>query len=150
MDDFELERFLGSWFEIARLDNAIEKDLDNVMSQYSLNTDGTIKVINSGYHRVEQHWKKTEGIARFRHNHQKGDFSVNFLSPVYKGYNIISVDEGYNYALITGSNLNYLWMMSRHKTIPEQIKRKYLKLASLIGFNTEALLWVNQDREDHQ
>lgn len=144
--DFELERYLGTWYEIARFDSRFEKNLDNVMAQYSLNGDGTVKVVNSGYHTKKQKWEKAEGIAKFRDAKNVGALKVSFFGPIYDGYNIISVDDQYNHALVAGSNLEFLWILSRQKILPQNIKEKYLKLAELIGYNPHNLKWVLHDK----
>lgn len=143
--DFDLNKYLGNWYEIARFDHRFEKHLDNVMAQYGLNDDGTIKVINSGYHKQKEKWEKAEGVAKFRGAKNIGALKVSFFGAIYEGYNVLAVDDDYNHALVAGRNLNYLWILSRQKILPQNIKDKYTKLAELIGYNIKNLIWVNHD-----
>lgn len=143
--DFDLDRFLGKWYEIARFNYKFEENIDNVIARYSLNEDGTVKVLNSGYNFIKEKWEKAEGIAKFRGDKTTGALKVSFYGPFYEGYNVIAVDDAYNYALIAGRNLDYLWILSREKILPLAIKTEYLKLAELIGYNLNNLVWVNQD-----
>lgn len=144
--DFDLYDYLGNWYEIARLDYRFEHNLDNVMANYSVNKEGNVRVINSGFNTVEGQWEEVEGIGKFRGDEHIGALKVRFFGPFYEGYNIIAIDNHYNYALVAGRNLNYLWILSRDKTLPQPIKEKYLKLSELIGFNVSKLVWVNHDK----
>lgn len=69
--------------------------------------------------------------------------------PFYASYNVIALDDNYQYALIAGKNLDYLWILSRSKTIPEEIKSSYLKIAKEIGYDTSKLIWVKHDRNNN-
>ncbi|MEN5055074.1 lipocalin family protein [Sphingobacterium kitahiroshimense] len=145
--NFDVNKYLGTWYEIARFDFRFEKDLDNVSAQYSLNEKGNVKVLNSGYNFIKKEWKKAEGIAKFRGNKDIAALKVSFFGPFYSGYNVVSMDD-YKYALVAGKNLNYLWILSRTKEIPESVKTKFLKIATEIGYDTSKLVWVKHDRTD--
>lgn len=147
--DFKVDNYLGVWYEIARFDFRFEKNLDNVSAQYSLNDKGNIRVFNSGFDTVKKEWKKAEGVAKFRGKKDVAELKVSFFGPFYSGYNIIALDDEYQYALVAGKNLDYLWILSRTKTIPEDVKSNYLKLATEIGYDTSKLIWVNHDRDDN-
>lgn len=146
---FDLNRYLGAWYEIARLDSRFEKDLNNVSAQYSLNTDRNVVVLNSGYNTVKKEWVKADGLAKFRGNQSEAALKVSFFGPFYAGYNVVALDTNYRYALVAGKDLNYLWILSRDKTIPEDVKTNYLKIALEIGYNTSKLIWVKHDRKDN-
>lgn len=148
VENFNVDQYLGTWYEIARFDFRFEKDLNNVSAQYSLNKKGNIRVLNSGYNFLKGEWKKAEGKARFRGKENIAALEVSFFGPFYSGYNVVALDEHYQYALIAGKNLDYLWILSRTKNIPETIKNKYLKIATEIGYNTSRLIWVKHDRND--
>jgi apolipoprotein D and lipocalin family protein len=148
VSNFDVEKYKGLWYEIARIDFKHEKDMDNVTAQYSLNEDGTVKVFNSGYNYKKQEWQKAEGKAKFRGGKNVGALKVSFFGPFYSGYNVIALDDDYNYALIAGKNLDYLWILSRTKEIPLDIKSKYLEIASQIGYDTSRLTWVKHDKEN--
>lgn len=138
---FDAKKFLGKWHEIARLDYRFEKNLDNVTANYSLNEDGTIKVVNSGYNYKKSEKQETTGVAKFVDSPDEGKLKVSFWGPFYSGYNVIDIDKNYKYALIAGKNRNYLWILSRETSIPEDIKEAYLKKAESLGFKTKNLIW---------
>jgi len=142
---FDKDKYLGKWYEIARFDFRFEKDLNNTTANYSVNDDGTIKVLNRGYNYVTGEWKEAIGKAKFIGDPTVAMLKVSFFGPFYAGYNVIALDSNYKYALISGSSLKYLWILSREKTMPEDIKANYLKIASEIGFPTDNLIWVKHD-----
>jgi len=142
---FEKEKYLGKWYEIARFDFRFEKDLNNTTATYTLRDDGLIRVYNRGYNYVTNEWKDAEGKAKFAGDPSVAMLKVSFFGPFYAGYNVIALDDDYQYALISGSSLKYLWILSREKTIPEEIKTAYLKIAQEIGFETDNLIWVEHD-----
>lgn len=147
--NFEVDRYLGTWYEIARLDFRFEKNLDNVSAYYSLDKKGNLVVSNSGFNKDKQVWKQAIGKAKFRDGKQIGKLKVSFFGPFYAGYNVIALDENYQYALVIGKNLNYLWILSRTKDIPDNIKTNFLALASEIGYDISNLIWVEHNRNDN-
>ncbi|MCB0515909.1 MAG: lipocalin family protein [Chitinophagales bacterium] len=145
--DFVLEKYLGKWYEIARLDYYWEnKNLTNVFAEYSLREDGMVAVKNSGFDEKKEKWEESEGKAKFRGDNTLAAFDVSFFGPIYGGYNVVSVDDDYQYALVFGRNLDYIWLLSRTTEMPEHIKEKYLKIAQNIGYETDKLTWVSQDK----
>lgn len=142
---FKKDKYLGKWYEIARMDFKFEKDLNNVTATYSLKDDGSIKVDNRGYNYVKKEWKQSIGKAKFVKESDEARLKVSFFGPFYAGYNVIEIDTDYQYALIAGNNLKYLWILSRNKSIPENIKQQYLKKAQSLGYDTAALVWTKQD-----
>lgn len=149
VDNFELNRYLGTWYEIARLDFKYEKDLNNTSAQYQLDKDGKVKVLNSGYNYIKQEWTSADGKAKFRDESDVAALKVSFFGPFYSGYNVVALDSDYTYALIAGKNLDYLWILSRTKEIPSSIKAEYLKIATDIGYDTSRLIWVEHNRDDN-
>jgi len=143
---FDSKKYLGKWYEIARLDFRFEKDLNNTTANYSFNKDGTIRVENRGYNYKTNKWKEAIGKAKFISSPDEARLKVSFFGPFYSGYNVLAIDNEYKYALIAGKNLNYLWLLSREKTMPENIKEEYLKKASDLGYNTSELIWVEHDK----
>ncbi len=113
---------------------------------YSLNKNGTLKVDNKGYHTKEEQWKQSIGKAKFVSDENIGMLKVSFFGPFYGGYNVIAIDPDYKYALIAGSSLKYLWLLSRDTSMPDEIKNNYLKIADEIGYNTAALIWVEHNK----
>lgn len=143
---FDLERYLGKWYEIARLDMRFEKNLNNVTATYSLNDNGTVKVNNQGYNYENNEWKQAIGKAKFVGDMNKAMLKVSFFGPFYAPYNVIALDENYNYAMVVGKNHKYLWILSREKTIPSNIKSDYLNQAKELDFPIEELIWVEHDK----
>ncbi|HVX51629.1 MAG TPA: lipocalin family protein [Chitinophagaceae bacterium] len=142
--NFNKTKYLGTWYEIARLDFRFEKNLSNVTATYSLNANGTIKVVNKGYAYKKGKWKQSVGKAKFAGNPSVAKLKVSFFGPFYAPYNVIAIDEDYKYALVAGKNLNYMWILSRYKTIPQAIKDAYLAIAEELGYNVSALTWTIQ------
>jgi len=143
---FDKAKYLGKWYEIARMDFRFERNLNNTTADYSLNADGkSIKVLNRGFDYTTHKWKEAIGKAKFVGNETTAMLKVSFFGPFYSGYNVIAIDSEYRYALVTGKNRNYLWILSRETTIPETIKREYLALAEKSGFKTSELVWVEHN-----
>ena len=144
---FETERYLGKWYEIARIDFKFERNLNNTTAIYSLNDNGTIKVDNQGYNTKKGKWEQAIGKAKLAGEDNVAMLKVSFFGPFYAGYNVIAIDDEYKYALIAGGSLKYLWILSRETTIPAAIKDKYLKLAEKVGFKTSDLIWIVHDKQ---
>ncbi|KIQ16422.1 lipocalin [Flavobacterium sp. MEB061] len=142
--NFDKAKYLGKWYEIARLDYKWEKDLNNVTAEYSLNEDGTIKVDNKGYNVKKDKWEESIGKAKFVKKDNVGMLKVSFFGPFYSGYNVVAIDPDYKYALVAGESLKYMWILSRETSIPENIKLDYLRKAQEIGYDTSELVWVKQ------
>lgn len=139
--DFDSKKYLGKWYEIARMDFAFEKGLTHCTAEYSLKEDGTIKVVNRGYKAKYGKWKESVGEARFIEDEKTGRLKVSFFKPIWAAYNILTIDDDYNYALIAGNNLDYLWILSRKPEIPSDIKDKYMDIAKGLGYKTDKLVW---------
>jgi apolipoprotein D and lipocalin family protein len=143
---FEVQKYLGEWYEIARLDHSFERNLNSVTATYTLNSDSnTIAVCNRGYNSQKKKWSEAFGKAKFQGDKSEARLAVSFFGPFYAPYNVIALDNDYNYALIVSNNLNYLWILSRYKTIPNEIKSNFLQKARDIGFNVDKLIWVEQN-----
>jgi apolipoprotein D and lipocalin family protein len=145
---FDSTRYLGKWYEIARFDFVFERNLNNTTAEYSINKDGSIRVENNGFNYIKGKWKKAIGKARFKEANTIAELEVSFFGPFYAGYNVIMLDEEYKYALIAGSSLRYLWILSREKTIPDKIKSEYLKAAEELGYKINNLIWVEQNKDN--
>lgn len=145
--DFDADRYLGKWYEIARVDNRFEKNLQRVTAQYHLDDDGSLIVLNRGYDTVKNEWKSAKGKAKFRSQKTTAALKVSFFGPFYGGYNVIALDPAYRYALVAGQNFDYLWILSRDTTIPEDIKASLIKTAQAIGYDTSRFVWVAHDKE---
>ena len=136
LNDFESKKYLGKWYEIARIDNSFEKNLTNVTAEYSLNSDGTIKVINKGYHKTKNKEKTIEGKAKII---DKGLLKVYFIPFFGADYNVLYVDSNYEYALVGGNKKNYLWILSRNDTLEDNIYDKLIQIALERGYDVKLL-----------
>lgn len=143
---FDKQKYLGKWYEIARIDFKFERNLNNTTAEYSLNKNGSIRVENRGYNIKKEKWTKAVGKAKFVKEDDIAMLKVSFFGPFYAGYNVIAIDPNYTYALVAGKNLKFLWILSRGTTIPDEIKTQYLKIAEEIGYNTSNLLWVKHNK----
>ncbi len=139
---FTLERYLGTWYEIARLDHSFERGLSQVTAEYQLRNDGGIKVINRGYDAQKQRWKEAVGKAYFVGEPNVGRLKVSFFGPFYGGYNIAMLDDDYQIALVIGPNTNYAWLLARTPEISAEQCAPYLAEATRIGVPTEAWIWL--------
>lgn len=143
---FDKEKYLGKWYEIARTDNRFQRGLTNAFAIYTLNVDGSIKVVNHAYNRKKQQWKSIVGKAKFVQSVDVGRLKVSFFGPFYGGYNVVAIDEAYENVLVLGDSPKYMWILSRHKTIPNQIKTSYLKKAEELGVHINQLIWAKHDQ----
>ena len=142
---FDLQRYLGGWHEIARLDHSFERGMSQVSADYSLNDDGSVKVVNRGYLAEENEWKEAIGKAKFVGAEDVGHLKVSFFGPFYGGYVIFELDQqGYQYAFVTSYNRDYLWLLSRQPQVSDALKQQFVQQADALGFDTGALIWVDQ------
>jgi apolipoprotein D and lipocalin family protein len=145
---FELERYLGRWYEIARLDHSFERGLTDVTATYTLRGDGGIDVVNRGFDAAKQEWREATGRAYFLGDAGVASLKVTFFWPFYGGYHVIALDQvHYRYALVAGPSRDYLWILAREKRLPETVMKDLLAVAQATGFDTKALIWVTHRRE---
>lgn len=142
---FEVERYLGTWYEIARLDHRFERGLTRVTAEYSLNQNGTVSVVNRGYNEETDTWARAEGIAKFRGERTVGSLKVSFFGPFYGGYHIVELDRAYQYALIAGPSKDYLWILARSPALDNATYQRLVETATALGFPTEKLIRVEHD-----
>lgn len=143
VQSFDLNRFLGSWYEIARNDHYFERGMDRVMAEYALREDGMVRVINSGF--KGGRYRSRQAIAKYpRQVGQPGLLRVAFFWRFYSDYRILMLSEDYSLALISGDSDKYLWIMSRTPRITEAQKDAVLREAAARGFDIDKLIWVNQ------
>jgi apolipoprotein D and lipocalin family protein len=142
VDNFELNRYLGDWYEIARLDHSFERGLEAVKAEYSLRDDGGIRVINSGRDSKTQVAQQAEGRAYFVEEPNLGHLKVSFFGPFFGSYVIFELDENYQYAFIAGNSRDYLWLLARTPEVSEELIDQFISRASLLGFDTSQLIFV--------
>ncbi|OHV07129.1 lipocalin family protein [Kushneria phosphatilytica] len=146
--DFDMQRYLGTWYEIARLDHSFERNLSHVTATYELREDGDIDVINRGFDMEKQAWDEARGRARFETDDpQLGRLRVTFFGPFYAGYNVLWVDERYQHAVVAGPTHDYLWLLARTPRPEERDYRLMLEQAHLNGFETDSLLRVTHQSD---
>jgi len=146
VDRFNLERYLGTWYEIARLDHSFERGLTRVTAHYSLRDDGGVRVINRGYSPRENKWKEAEGKAYFVGRSDRGYLKVSFFGPFYGSYIVFELDhENYQYALVCGPDKSYLWLLARKPEIEAGLKDILMEKARALGFDTSKLIYVKHD-----
>ena len=139
---FDMNRYLGKWYEIARLPNAIEKNLKNLTEEYSAISNDKFKVVTKAYNFKKGKWRQATGTIKYAGPEDVGMLEVSYFGPFYLSYNILAIDTDYRYALVSGSGLDYLWILSREMTAPDEIKSQFLSIAWKIGFKVEDLEWV--------
>lgn len=136
----DLDRYLGSWYEIARYDHSFERGLSHAKAAYTQNPDGTIRVRNSGI----KDGKPRTSIGKAKLTDTAGLLRVSFFGPFYSDYRVMMLSEDYNYALIGSGSSKYLWILSRTPVIPAEIQMQILDVASRRGYDTSKLIWVDQ------
>jgi apolipoprotein D and lipocalin family protein len=144
VNNFDAKRYLGKWYEIARLDHSFERGLEQVTATYSTMDDGGLRVINRGFNPDRQVWQQSIGKAYFTGSPSTASLKVSFFGPFYGGYNVIALDKDYQHALVCGPDKDYLWILSRTPTISPEVKQQMLDTATRQGFPVEKLLWVKQ------
>ncbi|EJF32820.1 MULTISPECIES: outer membrane lipoprotein Blc [Enterobacteriaceae] len=144
VQNFEAKRFIGTWYEIARMDHSFESGLNQVTATYSFMDDGGLRVINRGFNPDRQMWQQAEGKAYFTGDPSVAALKVSFFGPFYGGYNVIALDKDYRHALVCGPDLSYLWILSRTPTISHDLKQQLLAIAARQGFAVDKLIWVKQ------
>lgn len=143
---FELDRYLGKWYEIARLDHSFERGLIRVTADYSLRDDGGVKVVNRGFNPVKNEWEEAIGKAYFIDSPDIGQLKVSFFGPFYGGYNILALDKKfYQYALVSGPDRSYLWILARSSKLDSSKVNQLVDKARQLGFPVENLIYVPHD-----
>ena len=146
VDNFNIERYLGTWHEIARLDHSFERGLTSVSAEYSLRSDGGLRVVNRGYSKKENKWKEVEGKGYFVDRKDQGFLKVSFFGPFYGSYVVFDLDrENYSYALVCGPDKSYFWILARSSRIGDELKKRLVDKAAALGFDTKKLIHVRQD-----
>jgi len=142
---FEVHRYLGRWYEIARLDHSFERGLSHVTADYSMRDDGGVRVLNRGYSEESKEWKSAEGKAYFVQSPDQGYLKVSFFGPFYGSYVIFELDhKDYRYAVISGPDKSYLWILARTQQLAPELQQKLISSAAALGFDTTKLVFPEQ------
>lgn len=140
---FELDRYLGTWYEVARLDHSFERGMSNVTANYSMRDDGGVSVVNRGYKVAKGKWSEASGKAYFVGDADVGQLKVSFFGPFYGGYNILELDKDhYQYALVAGPDRGYLWILARSRKLDQDVLSALVNKAESLGFPTDELIYV--------
>jgi apolipoprotein D and lipocalin family protein len=146
--DFSLEQYLGTWYEVARMDHKFERGLSNVTAEYSLRDDGGVRVHNRGFNTSKGEWVEAEGKAFFIGDTSTGQLKVSFFGPFYASYNVIALDkEAYQWSLVAGPDTDYLWILSRTPELDQAIVDELISEAKTLGFKTDELIYVSQTQK---
>jgi apolipoprotein D and lipocalin family protein len=146
--NFDVQRYQGTWYEIARLDHRFERSLTRVSATYTPRDDGGVAVHNRGYDAQRGLWKEVRGRAYFVEDSSKGRLKVTFFWPFYGAYNLIVLDQdGYSFAMVCGPSRSYLWVLAREKTLPAPVLNGLISEAKRLGFATDGLIFVTHDDE---
>lgn len=140
---FELDRYLGRWYEVARLDHSFERGLEAVTADYSLRDDGGIRVINSGRDIDSGEIQQAEGKAYFVQDSTIGHLKVSFFGPFYGSYVIFELDQiDYQFAFVAGNSTDYLWLLARTPEVSQDLISQFEKSALELGFDIDKLIFV--------
>ena len=146
VNDFEVDRYLGTWYEIARLDHSFERGLSKVTAEYSLREDGGIRVLNRGYSKEKGEWSEAEGKGYFVYSEDIGHLKVSFFGPFYSSYAIFGLDkEDYQYAWVAGNNTGYLWLLAREPQVNDELIKAFEARAEELGFPVDELIYVEHE-----
>ncbi|MGA2506358.1 MAG: lipocalin family protein [Chitinispirillaceae bacterium] len=143
VDNFSLEKYLGTWYEIARMPVSFENDLHNVTATYSLREDGKVSVVNRG---IRSNGRETvaHGKAKFAAAQNIGHLKVSFFWFFYSDYIIVDLDSAYQYSMVAGSSTNYLWILSRKPQLDNVVLQQLLNNAKTLGYDTSKLIMTLQ------
>jgi apolipoprotein D and lipocalin family protein len=144
VDGLQADKYLGLWYEIARLDHSFERGLSNVSAEYAVREDGGISVLNRGYSSENNAWKSAEGKAYFVDKKTTGYLKVSFFGPFYGSYVIFKLDKDYQYAYVTSYSKDYLWLLARTARVSDAVKQDFINTANMKGFATDQLIFVDQ------
>ena len=140
--DFDLDRYLGTWYEIARLDHSFERGLTRVSAEYSLRPDGGVRVLNRGFNAAKNRWQEAEGRAYFVLDPNTAYLKVSFFGPFYGAYIVTELDADYRHVLVSGPNHDYLWILARTPQLEAAVRDRLVARAQALGFATDELIWV--------
>lgn len=146
VDNFDANRYLGQWYEVARLDHSFERGLSHISATYTARDDGGINVLNKGFSIEEQEWQVAEGKAYFVDKKDQGHLKVSFFGPFYGSYIVFELDhKNYQYALVSGPDRSYFWLLARTPVLDKELQTELIAKASAQGFDTDKLIFVDHN-----
>lgn len=142
--NFDLDGYLGTWYEIARLDHRFERGLTAVSASYSLRDDGGVKVVNRGYNIEDRKWEEAIGRAFLVGEPDIGRLKVSFFGPFYGGYNIIALEQAVSEcSMVAGPSRSYLWILCRQTNPDKAVVGKLVAHAERLSFAVDELIFVD-------
>lgn len=141
VEELDVNRYLGTWYEIARFDHKFERGMEQTKATYTLREDGDIDVLNTGVKDGEP----TEARGKGQLTDTPALLQVSFFWPFYSDYRVMMLDSAYQYALVGSGSDDYLWILSRTPKLADDVKDSILNEAKRRGYKTEELIWVKQD-----
>ena len=145
---FDVQRYQGHWYELARLDHAFERGMTDVSATYTAQADGSVRVVNRGYAPASGQWREAVGKAQFTGAPTTASLKVSFFGPFYGGYHVAALDPDYRWALVVGPTTGYAWILAREKHIAPAQQNAIVAQAHALGVDTAALIWVTHERQD--
>jgi apolipoprotein D and lipocalin family protein len=145
---FAVDRYLGTWYEIARLDHRFEEGLTDIQATYSLESDGSVKVLNRGKQVSNGQWREAVGKALFTGKRDEGSLKVSFFGPFYGGYHVAALDPDYRWSLVVGPDRDYFWILSRDPHLSPALRDQLIHRAQTLGIATDRLIWTPQQGKD--
>ena len=145
---FDQNRYLGTGYEIARLNHSFEHGLSEVSATYDVNPDGSIAVLNRGFDQEEGEWREAEGVARFVQSPDIAHLKVSFFGPFYGSYVVFELGENYDYAFVSGFDGSYFWFLARTPRVSDALRAQFLQRITELGFDPDELIWLDNDSED--
>ncbi len=143
VSEFDLERYMGKWYEIARFDNRYERNLSMVTAEYTLNDNDNIEILNRGFNIHEKEWQ--EAYGKGEPTQTNGQLRVSFFLFFASDYNVMALGDEYEWALVGSKSHKYLWILSRTPSLEEDILNHIIDLAHKRGYNVEALNIIQYD-----
>ena len=147
---FDLARYEGRWYEVARLDHSFERGMMDVSATYQRQSDGSVRVVNRGFDVAKNQWRQAVGKALFTGDANTASLKVSFFGPFYGGYHVAALDADYQWALVEGPDRSYFWVLSRTKQLAPALREQIIARAKELGIDTQALIWVTHERTDPQ
>lgn|SRR5690606_3031411 len=144
VENFDAEKYLGTWYEVGRVDNRFERGLIKTKAEYTLNEDGSINVLNSGFNPSKGRYTHASGTALFVRGRGTGALKVSFFGPFFGGYNIVALDDDYRWSIVIGSSPNYFWVLSRDPLLSPDLRDRAITVAMQHGIPPARINWVTQ------
>jgi apolipoprotein D and lipocalin family protein len=147
VESLDINRYMGTWYEIARYPHSFERDLVGVTATYSLKMNGNVRVLNQGYkHTLDGKHKSTTAFAKVPNPNEPGRLKVYFFWPFGASYLVLDLDKDYQWALVGSNSPNYLWILSRTPQMDDEIYQAILEKAKSLGYDLGKLQLVEQPK----